>query len=74
MAGKIIAALMLIFGGGITLYIIYKVALALLNPVAQKKIQQKMEKEKLEQLQNNLQLHQQSDQNQVKQVQQNMKK
>ena len=74
MPGKIIAALMLVFGGGVTLYIVYKAALALLHPVVQKKLEQKMQKEKTEQLGNNLLLHQQPDQEEVKKVQQNMKK
>ncbi len=73
MAGKVLAALLLIFGGGATLYILYKAALALLHPVVQKKLEQKMQKEKYEQLENNLQLHQQPDQNQVRNTQQNMK-
>lgn len=73
MAGKILAAIMLLLGGGITLYILYKVALGLLQPVVQKKLEQKMQKDKLSQLQNNLQLHNQIDQNQVKTTQKKMK-
>lgn len=74
MLEKILAAVLLIFGGGITLYIIYKAALAVLQPVVQKKLEQQMQKEKLTQLENNLQTHQQVDQNQVKNTRENMKK
>ncbi len=74
MPGKILAVGLLILGGGVTLYVLYKVALAVLQPVVQKKIAQQMEQDRFEQLENNLQLHQQDDQNQVKMIRQRMKK
>lgn len=73
MIGKILAALLLLFGGGITLYIIYKAALAMLHPVVQKKLAQQMQKEKAEQLQNSLKVHEQFDQVKVKETQKNSK-
>jgi len=74
MAGKILAAVLLLFGGGVTLYILYKAALGILQPVTQKKLVQKMQQEKHEQLQNDLKLHEQPDQVKTKASQQNMKK
>ncbi|PKM47435.1 MAG: hypothetical protein CVV03_03120 [Firmicutes bacterium HGW-Firmicutes-8] len=74
MSGKILAGLMLILGGSVTLYILYKGVLAVLQPVVQKKLQQKMAKDKYDLLENSLQLHQQVDQTQVKKTQQKMKK
>lgn len=73
MAGKILAALLLVFGGGVTLYIIYKVALGIMQPVVQKKLEQKMQKDNLNKLQNNLQLHTQQDMDKVKDTQKKMK-
>jgi len=73
MTGKILAAFLLLFGGGITLYIIYKAALAMLQPVVQKKLVQQMRKEKTEQLQNSLKVHEQLDQVKVKEAQKNIK-
>lgn len=73
MPGKILAAVLLVFGGGITLFIFYKIILGLLQPVAQKKLEQKMMQDKVEQLGNNLKLHEQPDQVKVKQNQQKMK-
>ena len=74
MLGKIVAAILLVFGGGVTIYILYKIALAILQPVARKKIEQKMLQDKTEQLGNSLKLHEQVDQVKVKQTQQNTKK
>lgn len=74
MLGKIVAAILLVFGGGVTVYILYKIALAILQPVARKKIEQKMLQDKTEQLGNSLKLHEQVDQTKVKQIQQNTKK
>ena len=74
MLGKIVAAILLVFGGGVTVYILYKIALAVLQPVARKKIEQKMLQDKTEQLGNSLKLHEQVDQSKVKQIQQNTKK
>lgn len=74
MLGKIVAAILLVFGGGVTVYILYKIALAILQPVARKKIEQKMLQDKTEQLGNSLKLHEQVDQIKVKQTQQNTKK
>lgn len=74
MSGKILAGLMLILGGGVTLYILYKGALAVLQPVVEKKLQQKIVKDKYDLLENSLQLHQQVDQTEVKKTQQEMKK
>ncbi len=74
MPGKVLAALLLLFGGGITLYILYKASLAVLQPVVQKKLAQQMKREKHEQLENNLELHRQADQNYVKNTQKNLKK
>lgn len=65
MAGKFLAAVLLIMGGGITLYILYKAAIGALQPVVQKKLAQKMQKEKTQQLHNNLKIHEQLDQNKV---------
>lgn len=73
MPGKILAAILLIFGGGVTLFIIYKIVLAVLQPVAQKKLAQKMEQDKVAQLGNSLKLHEQLDQVKVKQNQQKVK-
>lgn len=61
MAGKALAVLLLLFGGGATMYILYKVCLSVLKPVVQKKLEQKMKKDRLNLLQNNLNLHQQQD-------------
>ncbi|MDT3697891.1 MAG: hypothetical protein RO469_00570 [Thermincola sp.] len=74
MSGKILAALLLVFGGGVTIYILFKMALAVIQPIAKKKIEQKMLQDKADQLQNSLKLHEQVDQTKVKQTQQNMKK
>jgi len=74
MPAKVLAALLLLFGGGITLYILYKASLAVLQPIVQKKLAQQMRREKYEQLENNLQLHRQAEQNQVKNMQKNMNK
>lgn len=65
MPGKFLALLLLISGGGITLYVVYKIWLGLLQPIVQRKIEQEMTKEKRLQLQNNLQLHRQQSQNPV---------
>lgn len=73
MAGKILAAVLLFFGGGATLYIVYKVALGIMQPVVQKKLEQKMQKDNLNKLQNNLQLHNQQDTNKVQETQKKMK-
>lgn len=73
MSGKIIAAILLVFGGGVTFYILYKIALAVLQPAAKKKLEQKMLQDKAEQLGNSLKLHEQVDQSKVKQTQQNTK-
>lgn len=74
MLGKILAAILLIFGGGVTVYIIYTLALAVLQPIAKKKIEQKMLQDKAEQLGNSLKLHEQVDQSKVQQTQQNTQK
>lgn len=74
MLGKIVAAILLVFGGGVTVYILYKIALAILQPVARKKIEQQMLQDKTEQLGNSLKLHEQVDQSKVRQIQQNTKK
>jgi hypothetical protein len=74
MLGKILAAILLIFGGGVTVYIIYTLALAVLQPMAKKKIEQKMLQDKAEQLGNSLKLHEQVDQSKVQQTQQNTQK
>lgn len=37
MAEKILAAVLLLFGGGVTLYIVYKMVLGILQPAVQKK-------------------------------------
>lgn len=66
MAGKILAAILLVFGGGVTVYILSKIALAILQPMAKKKIEQQMLQDKAEQLGNNLKLHEQVDQSKVK--------
>lgn len=58
MAGKILAAVLLFFGGGVTLFILYKVALGIMQPVIQKKPEQKMNMNKPK---NNLQLNNQQD-------------
>lgn len=52
-------AILFLVGGGITLYIIYKVMIAIIEPVVTKKLQQQMTEEKLSQLQNNLAVHKQ---------------
>ena len=71
---KFVAILLLIFGVGVTLYVIYRAALALLHPVVQKKLEEQMQKERAQQLQNNLQLHQQPEQDQVSSTTQDAKK
>lgn len=73
MAGKIVAGLLLFFGGAITLYVLYKALIGALQPVVQKKIYQKMQKDNLNQLQNNLQLHNQQDQQTFEAIQKKTK-
>lgn len=74
MEGKILAALLLLFGGSVTVYVLYRAMFAVVEPVVTKKLEQQMTKDKLSQLQNNLVLHKQVDQQAVQQIQNNMKK
>ncbi|KNZ69651.1 hypothetical protein Tfer_1672 [Thermincola ferriacetica] len=74
MEGKILAALLLLLGGSVTVYILYRAMFAVVEPVVTKKLEQQMTKDKLSQLQNNLVLHKQVDQQAVQQIQNNMKK
>lgn len=74
MYGKILAALLLVFGGGVTIYILFKMSLAVIQPIAKKKIEQQMLQDKAQQLQNSLKLHEQVDQSKVTEAKQNMKK
>ncbi len=55
--GKVLAGLLLLIGGGITLYILYKVMFAVVEPRVTRKLEQKMAKDKLSPLQNNLTIH-----------------
>ncbi len=61
MPGKILAFLLLLFGAGVTLYVLYKTALAILNPAAQKKPEQQFETNHLNRQHNNLQLYNNTD-------------
>lgn len=62
---QILAFLLFAIGGTVTLYVLYKTAIATLEPQVQKKLAQKMQRDKMSQLQNNLQVGQQLDQQQV---------
>lgn len=59
---RILALFLLIIGGAITLYVLFKAALSALEPLAQKKLEQKIQRDKFSQLQNNLQVGRQLDQ------------
>ncbi len=56
MAGKILAAALLLFGGGVTLYIVYRMILGIMKPTVQKKPGQNSQQKAP---QNNLQLQNQ---------------
>jgi len=66
MAEKILAFILFAVGGSITLYVLYKTVLAVLEPQVQRKLEQKMQRDKMSQLQNSLQVGQQLDQQKVR--------
>lgn len=73
MSERILAVVLLITGGAVTLYVLYKTAVAALEPLVQKKLEQQMQRDKLNQVQNNLTLGRQLDQKKVQDIKKNMK-
>jgi len=72
MTEKLLAIILLVLGGLVTLYVLYKTALGALEPMVQKKLEQKMQQDELNQLQNNLQAGQQLDRQKVQETKDNM--
>ncbi|MFZ5639927.1 MAG: hypothetical protein ACOY4Q_04450 [Bacillota bacterium] len=72
MTEKLLAIILLVLGGLVTLYVLYKTALGALEPMMQKKLEQKMQQDELNQLQNNLQAGQQLDRQKVQETKDNM--
>lgn len=72
MTEKLLAIILLVLGGLVTLYVLYKTALGALEPMMQKKLEQRMQQDELNQLQNNLQAGQQLDRQKVQETKDNM--
>ena len=66
LAERVLALVLFVLGGGITLYILYKTALAVLEPMVQKKMEQKFQRDKMSQANNSLKVGEQLDPQKVR--------